>query len=391
MAACVDEAIALGMGALTTSTGQTGDGPFAMDGAEVTAQRRAAGEAEGWPGRVSRGLSAAGPVDAGLVDAYAAAMGLKLAVYRVIGDDLCVWWRSACAACRGQHRAHGSAHGCDVLAATAAQPATGRTVEVWTVWRAEGDAHAEYVGNAEAVSATEAVRACTWEVRRSGRRGGKLTEDRQGVAGAWGGPGRPVGMLGGWDGAWAEVAGGGADGGTADDVSDTSGTGWGDGGRRDGTDEGLTVGMEAVSWEARDEEGTGPAGEEATWVGPPAEDPPTMRGLRLTDAVVRQWSRLEEFDFWIAGGATCARGLEDVVWEAAAVDRDADDKLVFFTRRDSGHGSGDWASGDVFELRNTVVDLIVVTMGPEMVWGARRGMWAGVGGPIWRARSARPA
>ena len=232
LAACVDEAIALGVGALTASTEQTGDGAFAMGGAEVTAQRRAAGEAEGWPGRVSRGLPATGPVDAGLVDAYAAAMGLRLAVYRVVGDDLCVWWRSACTACRGQHRAHGPAHDCDAPAAAAARPATGRRLAVWTVWRAEGDAHAEYVGSAKALSATEAVRACTWEVRRSGRRGGKLTEDRHGVAGAWGGPGRPVGMLGGWDGAGAEAADGGADGEFADDVSDTSGTGWGDGGRR---------------------------------------------------------------------------------------------------------------------------------------------------------------
>ena len=381
-AACVDEAIALGRRALAAGAGGAAGAhnPFAMSRTEVAAQRRAAGDAAGRPGSICRGLPAAGPVDAGLIDAYAAAMGMRLAVYRVAGDDLHVWWRSACAACRGQHRAHGPDGGCRASTAAGRLATVEREAEAWVVWRAEGAGHAEYVGRAAAASAIDAVRACTWEAARSERRGGKLAEDCRGVAGAWGGAGHPVGMLNeGGGGRWRAF--GASGGGAAGEGGGGTGSTARAAGERDG---GATAqwagGGVGTGEETPDRSGAGVAeAEEAVQA---AARLAPVRGLGLADAVVRQWSGHDSFDFWLAGGGTRARRLQDVARAAALTCGEGDDTLVFFARQDGDGGADDWASGTVRELRGAVVDLIAITLGQATVWSARRGLWAGVGGPM---------
>ena len=136
----------------------------------------------------------------------------------------------------------------------------------------------------------------------------------------------------------------------------------------------------AVDWGWDSGGGAGEADAGAVEAGAAAGHLQPVTALTLADAVVRQWTRAEWFDFWIADGGTRARGLKEIVWAAAALSEDEDDALVLFARMGEGYGGDDWASGSVAELRGAVVDLVVMTIsgaGAGREKGGRRacGAW----------------
>ena len=153
---CVDEAVKLGVRAVGLSGGHgpaCGGADSTLSFTEVAEQRRSVSQAAGRLGRLCRRLPGHGPVEAGLVGAYAAAMGLKVAVYRVEQFDLTVWWRSSCPACRGRHRSHTLRGDCCAAARGDGGEGQAGALEWWVVWRAEGAGHVEHVGATQAGSA----------------------------------------------------------------------------------------------------------------------------------------------------------------------------------------------------------------------------------------------
>ena len=146
--------------------------------------------------------------------------------------------------------------------------------------------------------------------------------------------------------------------------------------RGDGGGRGRRRRRSAVDWGWDSGGGAGEADAGAVEAGAAAGHLQPVTALTLADAVVRQWTRAEWFDFWIADGGTRARGLKEIVWAAAALSEDEDDALVFFARMGEGYGGDDWASGSVAELRGAVVDLVVMTISGavrEVALGVKRG------------------
>ena len=108
-----------------------------------------------------------------------------------------------------------------------------------------------------------------------------------------------------------------------------------------------------------------------------------VRDMSLTDAIVRDWTDEEGFQFWMAGGGERSRGLADIAWAAAGLGADETDTLVFFARAGERYDAADWASGSVAELRKAVVELIVMTLGRATVEGARCGSWEVLDRWVW--------